>query len=946
MIDVATVARELWRNVLPCATRRAIAVGFGLAHQETEACLAWLIGLHDLGKTSPPFTLRRGAEYLRHLYNDTPFSISHNKFVPAKDAPHGIVTARVLPEILCDLGFPPTLAKQISIVIGGHHGVIPRSEQMNDLKHPPEKTGHAMWQAKRREITYELAQLIGVRTDIFPLLNPSFNNSALMWLAGLTSVADWIGSNQTYFPCRVKNADDFVAADFSNYVADSRTAARRALLELGWMNWKTPRETRTFEQLFPDKSPPRGVQNEAVALAPTLKTPGIVIIEAPMGEGKTEAAMYLADHWSVELEVRGCYFALPTQATSNQMFGRVRDFLALRSDTEKQTATVQLLHGHAALSAEFLLLRDNGNQLLDSYRITDIHSDGIGEPPARDNSSCAQANVIAAEWFTYRKRGLLAPFGVGTIDQALLAVLQTPHVFVRLFALADKIIIVDEVHAYDAYMSALLERLLEWLAALRAPVILLSATLPQRRRLALLRAYARGLSDGNSELETTLTATGKSATYPRLSWATATDAGARHIDTSAQTTRTLHLKWIDSLGFPKDDGDPTKAKSFNLGERLRVALTDEEGNLRGCVAVICNTVRHAQQVYEALRPFFPGQAFLDNPDDDAPLLDLLHARYLFKDRDAREQRTLARFSKSDPQVEATEILPPQTAHRPLCAVLVSTQIIEQSLDIDFDLMISELAPADLLLQRSGRLHRHKRAETRPALLQQSTFWLIKPELDAGGVPDFGASKYVYAPHILLRSWLELRERQTIEIPTEVEELIEAVYDGRVCSPDVKPHLQEMWEETAKDLQQKREAQESKARHRRLPSPSYDTDELLESFNRELEEDSPDLHSSLRALTRDDSLPSVSIVCLNPTELRRANLTEKPHINEVKFLLERSVQITKQGAAQAILTLKTPVGWSESPHLRRHRLIDLDEQRRKNVSGYEIRLDDELGIIIT
>jgi CRISPR-associated endonuclease/helicase Cas3 len=93
--------------------------------------------------------------------------------------------------------------------------------------------------------------------------------------------------------------------------------------------------------------------------------------------------------------------------------------------------------------------------------------------------------VVAAEWFTHRKRGLLAPYGVGTIDQALLAILQTRHVFVRLFGLSHKVVLVDEVHAYDTYMSRLLERLLEWLAALGSPVILLSATLPDRKRTTL-----------------------------------------------------------------------------------------------------------------------------------------------------------------------------------------------------------------------------------------------------------------------------------------------------------------------------------------------------------------------------------------------------------------------------------------------------------------------------
>lgn len=946
MIDVGSVARELWRNVLPRAARRSIARSVGLSEGDAEACTVWLVGLHDLGKASPPFTLREGVEQLHPLYEHTPFSLSSNRRVAAKDAPHGIVTAQALPEILCELGFPRDPAKQISSAIGGHHGVIPRSEEINSLKRSTDKIGNAHWKNARQELAHELARLLEVETNSLASLNVALDNAALMWLAGLTSVADWIGSNQSYFPCRVEDAENFPNIDFSDYLADAGVAARTALQQLGWANWATPDTPRSFEQLFPGKSPPRGVQIAAIALAPTLNTPGIVIVEAPMGEGKTEAAMYLADHWSITLEARGCYFALPTQATSNQMFLRVRDFLAKRSDTD--TATLQLLHGHAALSAEFEILLDEGRRTFNADCIAEIRNDGALNSRSRQQSP-AQASVVAAEWFTYRKRGLLAPFGVGTIDQSLLAVLQTPHVFVRLFALAHKIVIIDEVHAYDAYMSALLERLLEWLAALQSPVILLSATLPRTRSQALIRAYTRGLAGATPELETSLTVAETSAPYPRLSWATNVAAGAIHLSTSAQSTRTLHLEWVNDFTFPREDttGPLPATTPLDLAKRLHDALSDSEGNLRGCVAIICNTVRRAQEVYEALRPCFPGAAFQNDPDDTAPLLDLLHARYLFRDRAAREHRTLERFGKPDAQASDDEPLP-QTIHRPACAVLVSTQIIEQSLDIDFDLMITDLAPVDLLLQRAGRLHRHARSKhARPVNLRQPTLWIIKPAMNDDSTPDFGASGYVYAPHILLRSWLELRERKTIEIPAEVEELIEAVYDDGInCPSNESSQLQKFWSDTTDELRQKRELQESKARSCRLPSPTYDTDELLEKFNRELEEDNPQVHASLQALTRDDSLPSVSVVCLNPHEMHKIKRNEKPDIREVKFLLERSVSIAKQGAVQAILAFNgAPKGWRESPHLRHHRLIELDEHGCQRIGNFKVRLDGELGIVI-
>ena len=183
----------------------------------------------------------------------------------------------------------------------------------------------------------------------------------------------------------------------------------------------------------------------------------MLIVEAPMGEGKTEAAWYAAATWD-RRGGQGTYVALPTMATSNQMFERVGKFLEADSG-----GNLMLLHGKAALNDRFEKLR---------YAAEVYDHDDEKNPSA----------VVAEGWFaSNKKHGLLAPYGVGTIDQALLAVLQTKHVFVRLFGLAGKCVILDEVHAYDAYMTTLMERLLRWLAALGCPVVLLARRCPRKR---------------------------------------------------------------------------------------------------------------------------------------------------------------------------------------------------------------------------------------------------------------------------------------------------------------------------------------------------------------------------------------------------------------------------------------------------------------------------------
>jgi CRISPR-associated endonuclease/helicase Cas3 len=686
--------------------------------------------------------------------------------------------------------------------------------------------------------------------------------------------------------------------------------AREALGELRWLNWPAPADPAKFEDLFPKlKGKLRDLQSVSVDLAEQLTTPGIAIVEAPMGEGKTEAAIFLADHWNAALKQRGCYFALPTQATSNQMFGRVRDYLAGRYADSR--VLLQLLHGHAALSAEFETLLKEGAKPNLALQLDGVHDEQINQ------GDCCAANVAAAEWFTYRKRGLLAPFGVGTVDQALMAALQTKHVFVRLFGLAHKTVIIDEVHAYDAYMSALLERLLSWLAALKSPVVLLSATLPKKRRDALIKAYQSGLGASQA-----VYANDAEDRYPRITWATELAGGVRRLQTSAQNSRSLNLRLVN--------GDILK-----LAEQLQEAL-----KVGGCAAVICNTVRRAQEVYEALKPFFPGKA-----DDGLPVLDLLHARYLFKDRADRETRTLIRFGKSETEVTDRDGRT-HKVRRPKCAVLVSTQIIEQSLDLDFDLMVTELAPVDLMLQRAGRLHRHQRDESeRPPTLRQPQLWISAPTIGDDGLPDFGVNKLVYDEHILLRSWLEVKDGEPIAIPDNIEDLIEAVYNAdRYC---LQESLTVHWQETKDKMLKKLQKKEAKAKPVRI-LPPWD-EELLEDFNRELNEDNPEKHKSLQALTRDDETPSVSVVFLTQEEAGRVPLKQKPHLSAARFLLERSVSINNYGAVEALLDKdrkdSTPAVWRDYAMLRHHKLVIVDAEGKQQIKDHLFQVHPELGIVI-
>ena len=898
MYDVALVAKEMWESTFSPAQQKAMSesLGFGECRNTAGLWCAFLAGLHDLGKASPEFQLQvesvRGEVMERLRRNEVRVSTQHR--LGLKSTPHGTITAAALQDILSsEFGLSKSLAGRLGTVAGGHHGTFPSSLQVEDTK--GSGMGGTDWADLRRDLVNSLAELLGVPRDRKPV---EIANGAAMVLAGFISVADWIGSNTDFFP-------HTAPSDLASYALYAQQQAGSALDGLGWRLQPCPQGIRQFADLFPAIPEPNDLQVKVEALAADLNGPGLVIIEAPTGEGKTEAAMYLADHWAECTGRLGCYFALPTQATSNQMFGRVRDFLKARYPGDP--VQLQLLHGHAALSAEFEVLRANGNRLF-APQYAGVESEG------------SQLGVIAAEWFTYRKRGLLAPFGVGTIDQALLAALQTRHVFVRQFGLSGKTIVIDEAHAYDAYMTLLLERLLEWLAALGSSVVVLSATLPNSRRVALMSAYRSGLGQKDP-------CQPAGAAYPRISWASGSSPpSAQSVRVSPRSEKRICLELLDG-SLPARAGAP-----FELGEVLQEALGQG-----GCAAVICNTVRRAQGVYNALKSFFPETA-----GDDGPELDLLHAQYLFRDREEREKRTLARFGKPGDGA----------VRRPYRGVLVATQVIEQSLDLDFDLMVSDMAPADLLLQRAGRLHRHERS-ARPPGLESPRFLVFRPDIN-GDVPRFDpGTAAVYDRHVLLRSWLALGHRRTLHVPDDVEAVIEYVYDEDIRPDDLQSPLREEWEETRKNLEAARGRERDEARDRWIRSPS-DRGPLWHLTENTREEDAPDFHRAHQALTRLAS-PSAPVVFLfgsgNRAWLDAAHnepvdLARTPSVDTIKRLLRRSVNVSDRRVVFELLRQAPPASWRRSALMRNYRAVFLNDEGIAETGGCELSVDSETGVRVS
>lgn len=865
ILDIAAVAGFVWEHHLADKFRKRLECA--LLAKDVRSLIIFLAGAHDIGKASPGFQKRvlRISEY-------SGFPYSNND----RDYPHSFISTYVLNEILGSCKTSVLLGQ----IAGGHHGVFPRS---SNLQMGRDILGNNTWKVVRQEMVKQFADIIG-----FGPIQRSESNEEIVdpfivpVLAGFISVVDWIGSNQDFFPC-VAKCGQAPEINPAKYWQEAQDKAKRALDKLGWLPTVTFSKETFFEQVFAGLIA-NTLQSAAIELTSKQNEPYLMIIEAPMGEGKTEAALYAADLAMSRGFARGMYIAMPTQATGNAMFKRVlEDYLRKRG--HKGKLNLQLVHGDALLA-----------------QMVDVQE---GEVPVFKPESISEdeADVEVQSWFTAKKRPLLAPFGVGTIDQSLLSVLQTKHWFVRLFGLAGKVVIFDEVHAYDAYMSTIFERLLHWLSELDCTVILLSATLPEVKCKALAKAYS-----GRDDVEYTR--------YPRITLAkprhypqTLSDKPPVCAEIPMAESRTVGLQFVKS--------DSTSLTA-TLTERL------EQG---GCAAVICNTVNRSIEVYKHL---------CDTLKDTECLL--FHARTLQMWRREREAEVLRKFGKRYPQGKNKEgrFINPD---RPRRAVLVATQVIEQSLDLDFDLMVSEIAPIDLLLQRAGRLQRHPRR--RPMGLESPQL-IVLCDADRQGPPpeSFGKSiEYVYDRYILLRTWMALRERNEINMPAEIETLVEAVYG------ESSQKLDESWQiaiyKGYETMFGEFCASKKIARDLLVKEPQ-DPSDLIEDFNSQLlDDEDPRAHKTVRAATREGD-PSITVVMLPADK----NLTRDPTVSEVRRLLDCSVKLSHKALFQVFLQDgEMPSEWAKNSHLRYARLLRLDERSQGRVGKHILTLEKQLGLVI-
>ncbi|MFQ6144586.1 CRISPR-associated helicase Cas3' [Streptomyces seoulensis] len=742
MEDSAAVAGRLWDEWLPLSVRALIAGVLPGGEGDARRLVVWLAGVHDIGKATPAFACQ--VEELAQVMRGHGLEMRSRQAMGAERrlAPHALAGQVLLGGWLRErYGWSVRQAGQFTVVVGGHHGVPPEPGQIQAVdRHPHLLRAHGpgglVWRRVQDELLEACAEEFGVGERLDVWAGVKLPQPVQVLLSALVIVSDWIASNSDLFP--------YFPQDVPRTGSERVAAAWQGLDLPG--PWRAVEPGEGVGELFASRFdlPPgarvRPVQAAAVELARAMDRPGLMVIEAPMGEGKTEAALAVAEIFAARSGAGGVFFALPTMATGNAMFPRLLHWLERLPAPPRARYSVLLAHSKAALNDDFVDLMAAGRP------IAAVDVDGDAPRPARPAGAgyAAAAELVAHQWLRGRKKAMLSSFVAGTIDQLLFAGLKSRHLALRHLAIAGKVVVIDEAHAYDAYMSVYLDRVLSWLGAYRVPVVVLSATLPAARRRALAQAYAGAGVDAAA-----FDAVAETGEYPLLT--AVAPGGPPSMRRPAGSARNTDV-----------EVEPLEDDLQVLADRLEMELAGG-----GCALVVRNTVRRVLDAAAVLRARF-GQ---EN-------VTVAHSCFVDVDRAAKDAGLLHRFG---PPTGSTDR--PQTAH-----IVVASQVAEQSLDVDFDLLVTDLAPVDLLLQRMGRLHRHLRGGRqqtgRPDRLRRPRCLVTGADWSAPVPAPVRGSIAVYGAHALLRSaavllaHLDGARQRPVRLPADISPLVQRAYaDG-------------------------------------------------------------------------------------------------------------------------------------------------------------------------
>lgn len=880
LLDTAYVMMYLVDNWLPEATKRAILPD---SDEEQLSRIAVLLGaLHDLGKASPAFCsmlLQHLDEEVDERLEKNGLSISsYHAFPDRAYSPHALLGETVLLQYKFPLSF--------ATMVGAHHGmphsledkrwaekqISPFSKTFVNYYDRDDNESEEKWKELRKTFIDQGLNLAQFSITDIPVLSMP----AQVLMTGLLIMADWIASNESYFPLIPVSS----IGSNDEYPGRAEQGLRKVDLPDIW----SPDEYTMTDGQFQKKFGflPNAIQKALLSAINCSAQPGIFILEAQMGVGKTEAALAGADLLGSRSGCGGLFFGLPTQATSNGIFPRIEEWASKEADAKQMVLGIRLAHGAAEMNDEY-------RSLFHGTASTDEDDDREG--------------LWVHPWFEGRKQALLADFVIGTVDQLLMAALKQKHVMLRHLGLAGKVVVVDECHAYDAYMNQFLYRALNWLGTYGVSVILLSATLPYAKRTAMIRSY--------KGLRPTVSAEKKepwmcSKDYPLLTWTDGPDVKQVKV----------------SLGTSE-----RKVKIRKIHDDEIIPVLQDQLSDGGCAGIIVNTVKRAQQLAVELKQKLT--------DDE---LMVFHAGFTMEQKAAIEHKLLERIGKKS-QRERNHF------------IVIGTQVMEQSLDIDLDLLFTDLCPMDLLFQRIGRLHRHTRK--RPAKLQKPTCLVMGTD-PADGLEE--GAKAVYGEYLLTRT-RELLPDQ-FSLPLDISEYVQNVYDENFI---INPAAEEKaFAQYQKVLKEKEQAAQTHCLELPRKSKHNQNRNTLEGWL----DATPDLNEKQLEASVRDGAEGIEVILLQQCEepgvfvdvaSRKVRFYGdlEPGDDEARQIYRQKVRLPafmgkgifgEHVVKELEKTTKQWVPlWLKNPFLSGELFLIFNQEGKTELAGYTIRYDSFLGL---
>ena len=857
---------------------------------------AFLAGIHDIGKATSYFqaVITKGCIEQRDILARCGLEIN-DKYLAQGKTPHAWAGQWILQSEEMESDIPKTIA----IVVGAHHGKpYEYSSGLNGCKdllkaYPQnfygretvrERVGKDIWIECWKDIIQDATIDAGFH-NVSEI--PELTYEAQIIFSGLVIVADWIASNTSFFP--LIPFADFESIGLDVYCDRVEKGWEKAQFPERWKSYIDRMDSTVFKERFGFH--PNSVQKQVLEVINHFKEPGIIILEAPMGSGKTEAALAAAEVIAHRSGCSGIFFGLPTQATSNGLFGRLYDWASQVS--EETENAIRLAHGTSEYNEEYMGHFFGGLSRVDE-----------------DEDSEEKETLTVHPWFQGNKRALLADFVIGTVDQFLMASLKKKFFMLRHIGLSGKLIVIDECHAYDTYMNQYLEESIQWMAAYGISVILLSATLPYERRKNLVNKYAKVYSKYHLGKKKRNKSDDKQGwdieeAYPLLTWTDGEKIRQEILPISNHKTK-VEIAWLRSL-------------------KEMVSVLEDYISEGGCACIIVNTVKMAQKIYLELMEQMDGYEVI-----------LYHAQFTITDRNRKEKYLMEHMGKNSKPEDRNRV------------ILIGTQVLEQSLDYDADIMITQLCPMDLLLQRMGRLHRHKNRVDRPKRVSIPKCFVLGEE-DADY--DEGSGR-IYGKYLLEKTKSILSHE--IILPDEISSLVQKVYREPQGSDDDTLKISGFDEYVKKRQDQKARAEQFLLSHNGASGKTIEN--ILRNDDTTKEKYA---ESSVR-----DSISSIEVLLMKRGEDGGIVFVNESYGGcDIDSWTAPDFEVGKKIAQERLRlpyvfcynerkvineleerNIKELSAWQGCPWLQGELILLLDQESKAELNGYMLSYDGEKGLV--